>query len=342
MKSIRFRSAVISLFVSLCVHVLAQAPVAPSSGAPAAPAGPALPTTGCPSDFKHDIILPPGVKPGKKTPEVDKGMLVYSNDKYLQDFANYQIATAPGCPTHDLAVARQLRNEIVTGVRDDIDLIFKSEFVKLFGRENGIAVTGDVLTLGLGAAGSIATHAATKTIFAALGTAFTGINLSIYKNYYGQQAFQVIGLAMENRRARLLATMSNHLNQDGVTVYSLNTALGDLAEYGRAGTLPGGLAELQFEAATANTGKAGGALSITTTTLAVQKVGVAFTTTVTAAGGTPPYVFSNAGAVNGVSLSATGVLSGTPTAPGNITIPVTVTDASKQSLSVSLNLAVNP
>ena len=61
--------------------------------------------------------------------------------------------------------------------------------------------------------------------------------------------------------------------------------------------------------------------------------GTPYSVTLTPFGGTPPYtlstqvgLFEGSGLPPGLTLSAAGVLSGTPTAPGNFVIPVIVTD----------------
>lgn len=64
--------------------------------------------------------------------------------------------------------------------------------------------------------------------------------------------------------------------------------------------------------------------------------GVAFSST----GGWPPQTWSAAGLPAGMSMSATGLLTGTPTAQGNYTPQFTVTDSIGATASVSLALAV--
>jgi hypothetical protein len=89
-------------------------------------------------------------------------------------------------------------------------------------------------------------------------------------------------------------------------------------------------------------------LSITTSVLPVGKVGSAYLTYLMAAGGTPPYSWSvpasGSGALpTGLSLNAnTGVISGSPLAPGTASVVITLTDAAQASRSVSLPLTVIP
>ncbi|MFN0112509.1 MAG: putative Ig domain-containing protein, partial [Blastocatellia bacterium] len=88
-------------------------------------------------------------------------------------------------------------------------------------------------------------------------------------------------------------------------------------------------------------------INITPGSLSNGTVGVAYSQTLTAAGGTPPYSFSlNAGSTlpAGLTLSAAGLLSGTPTAasaPAGFSFTVKVTDAGNCSGTQSYSLTVN-
>ncbi len=89
-------------------------------------------------------------------------------------------------------------------------------------------------------------------------------------------------------------------------------------------------------------------LQITTTSLSSGTEGTAYSATVTAAGGVPPYINWN---VNTGSLpagltinSSTGVISGTPTALGTSTFTVQVTDSETPAVtatSASLSITIN-
>ncbi|MEG3191236.1 putative Ig domain-containing protein [Lysobacter sp. D1-1-M9] len=71
-------------------------------------------------------------------------------------------------------------------------------------------------------------------------------------------------------------------------------------------------------------------VTVAPTTLPDAMVGDAYNETVTASGGTAPYVFTvTAGALPaGLNLASNGTLSGTPTAPGSSSFTVTATDSS--------------
>ena len=87
----------------------------------------------------------------------------------------------------------------------------------------------------------------------------------------------------------------------------------------------------------------GPAVSITTSTLPVGVVNEAWTTTLTANGGTAPYTWAATGVPDGLSLNgSTGVISGIPTVAGNPALSITVTDAHAMTSTVVVDLVVNP
>ncbi len=83
-------------------------------------------------------------------------------------------------------------------------------------------------------------------------------------------------------------------------------------------------------------------LEITTATLPRARVAESYSVTLAAEGGAAPYSWSAATVPGGLSLSATGVLSGIPGTPGTYTITVTVTDSEKNTASRQLTLVVDP
>ncbi|RKY18280.1 MAG: hypothetical protein DRP63_02335, partial [Planctomycetota bacterium] len=95
--------------------------------------------------------------------------------------------------------------------------------------------------------------------------------------------------------------------------------------------------------------KPAGSLTITTTTLPDATEGVSYSATIEATGSTTPYTWSVSGLPSGLSWSQVGgnvEISGTPDVgtAGTYNIDVTVTDSSSptQSVSVTLQLVVNP
>jgi hypothetical protein len=84
------------------------------------------------------------------------------------------------------------------------------------------------------------------------------------------------------------------------------------------------------------------ALVITTTSLPAGTVGTAYTaTTLAATGGTPPYTWSFSGALpTGLTLSAAGSLTGTPTAAGTFNFTIQVVDAAKATATQSFTITI--
>ena len=83
-------------------------------------------------------------------------------------------------------------------------------------------------------------------------------------------------------------------------------------------------------------------LTVTTTSpLPNGTIGVAYSQTLQATGGTAPYTWSATGLPAWLQVDpATGILSGTPPAGGTSTIAVTVTDAARSTATASLSLTV--
>ena len=85
--------------------------------------------------------------------------------------------------------------------------------------------------------------------------------------------------------------------------------------------------------------------SIQTTSLPAGTVGAAYSANLNATGGSTPYTWAvSAGSLPaGIALdSASGTLSGTPTAAGNFDFTASVTDTSNQSATKQLRITVNP
>ncbi len=81
-------------------------------------------------------------------------------------------------------------------------------------------------------------------------------------------------------------------------------------------------------------------LSITTRTLAVGGTGQMYSQAVIATGGTPPYTFSASGLPPGLSISAGGNISGTPSANGSYPVMITVVDSAKGQASRNYALTI--
>lgn len=74
---------------------------------------------------------------------------------------------------------------------------------------------------------------------------------------------------------------------------------------------------------------------------AAGQANVAYSKTVSASGGTAAYTWSATGLPPGLSMSTTGVISGTPTTAGTSPVVVTVFDSTKASASIDYSLTIN-
>ena len=86
-----------------------------------------------------------------------------------------------------------------------------------------------------------------------------------------------------------------------------------------------------------------GPLSMATTSpLPGGTAGVSYSQTIAASGGNPPYAFSvsSGSAPPGLALSASGVLSGTPTVAGTYSFEVTVTDSARVSIAATFQATI--
>src|SRR5215469_1908592 len=82
-------------------------------------------------------------------------------------------------------------------------------------------------------------------------------------------------------------------------------------------------------------------LTITTTSLPNGTVNTAYSATLSATGGVPPYTWTESGALPpGLALGSNGAISGTPTAPGTSSFVAQVTDAVSTSATQSLSITV--
>jgi len=80
--------------------------------------------------------------------------------------------------------------------------------------------------------------------------------------------------------------------------------------------------------------------TVTTSSLPVATVGVAYQTTAAVSGGKAPYSWTATGLPAGLSISAKGVITGTPTAEGTSSVVLKVADADGESASATVSLKV--
>lgn len=83
-------------------------------------------------------------------------------------------------------------------------------------------------------------------------------------------------------------------------------------------------------------------LTFTGGTLPAGQVGVSYSASVAARGGTPPLVYTAGNLPDGLTLSSSGTIAGTPSTAGSFSVSVTVTDANRLTASATFTVAVAP
>ncbi|WP_183978351.1 beta strand repeat-containing protein, partial [Tunturiibacter gelidoferens] len=82
-------------------------------------------------------------------------------------------------------------------------------------------------------------------------------------------------------------------------------------------------------------------LTITTTAVAGATSNQPYSITLSATGGTAPYIWSVSGLPAGLSIGSNGVISGSPTATGNFSLAVTVTDSQSPAKTASATIPLS-
>lgn len=145
--------------------------------------------------------------------------------------------------------AKLLRNKIVELFMGNMDKVYGDYMLALDSGKAGESMTADFVSLGLTASSAIALVTRTKTILAALATAWTGLGASVDKNVFGQQTFAALAIAMQARRNTARASIVKN-EKLSVMDYPLEAARRELISFFYAGTLPAAIQEIQEEAAT--------------------------------------------------------------------------------------------
>ena len=169
---------------------------------------------------------------------------IYKDSQFAGDVQKYREATDPANPKPDPTTAKAYRDRIVYGLMADIEYLFRDYESRLFIDSAKFNIGGDFLELGLSTAATLGNGARTKTILSALGAAVTGNRISIDKNFFRQRTFEALVNAMESRRSAMEKRILDQIIKS-VDLYPFEAAIKDLREYFFAGTLEGGLTELQ-------------------------------------------------------------------------------------------------
>lgn len=77
-------------------------------------------------------------------------------------------------------------------------------------------------------------------------------------------------------------------------------------------------------------------------TLPGGQVGVSYSAQVTATGGAPPFTYSGSGAPDGIGVSSSGAIAGTPTTDGTFSVSITATDATGAKATGAYSIIILP
>ncbi len=174
---------------------------------------------------------------------------IYKDVPFAVEIQKYRDATDPANPKPDPAAAKIYRDRMVYGLMADIEYLFRDYESNLFVNSAKFNIEANFLELGLTTAATLGNGARAKTILSALGAAATGNRLSIDKNFFRERTFDAIVNAMEARRSAVEKRILDQMVKS-VDLYPFEAALKDLREYFFAGTLEGGLTELQQQMST--------------------------------------------------------------------------------------------
>ncbi|HEY7175063.1 MAG TPA: putative Ig domain-containing protein, partial [Micromonosporaceae bacterium] len=135
---------------------------------------------------------------------------------------------------------------------------------------------------------------------------------------------------------------SHTANLFDVTSGSNGTCGAPICTAGTGWDGPTGLGTPNGTAAFTNGGGGPGPLTMNNPGNQTGTVGTAVSLTLSASGGTAPYTFSATGLPAGLSISSSGVISGTPTTAGTSTVTATVHDSASGTASTTFTWTINP
>lgn len=147
---------------------------------------------------------------------------------------------------------RELRDEIVNGRLRAIDIHYNSFEQSLAGEHVKMDFFSDVTLLALtGTSAVMPGYEVARTILSAVAAFVTGTKASIDEKVYFRKTIPVLFTKMESLRKKVLVRI-----RKGLTLrtkkYSLYTALIDLEDYYKAGTIPGALMGIMEESGAAS------------------------------------------------------------------------------------------
>jgi len=171
---------------------------------------------------------------------------VYSMDAYNNDLGQYNSAIAK----KDLDTAKIYRDKMTYAIMADIDYNYGQYKGHVHLGRSGIQLAGDVASLGISAATTVAGGSALKSILGAAGTAIQGTNQAYSNDFYAQKATEVLVSAMDSAHTTKETEIINNLKTQTAEEYPFGLARVELIELFYCSTREAGLCQLEQKAAT--------------------------------------------------------------------------------------------
>jgi hypothetical protein len=130
----------------------------------------------------------------------------------------------------------QYRDKVVRLRLLAIDSRYKTFVEELHGAKAGIGLGADVATLVIGGVGTFIAGEATKSVLSAATAVIAGTRVSVDKNLFYDQTLPAIVSQMDAERAKQRLVIEKGMAQPATT-YTLASALSDLSDYERLGSI---------------------------------------------------------------------------------------------------------
>jgi hypothetical protein len=174
---------------------------------------------------------------------------LYNGDLAVYNSAIANLPTVPcpavnPCPSPAELTAEIARNNMLDGTLSSVDYVFLLQYEgSLYVDQSAFHTASDIISLGLGVAGTITNGERAKSIIASAFTAFTGSSISIDKNFFRQHTLEALISSMQANRAQIKMQILAK-KQLPISQYSWWAAKSDVTSYFSAGTLYEALVEL--------------------------------------------------------------------------------------------------
>jgi hypothetical protein len=137
----------------------------------------------------------------------------------------------------------EYRDTLITARMYGIDLEFSKYELALTRERQDVSFAGDVTNIGLTSAVPLVGAVATKNILGTTASGLTGVKTAYSDDVLMNRTVQILQTQMEASRAKVAAHILTHIGSSSAK-YPLATALSDLEDYYRAGTITGALIDV--------------------------------------------------------------------------------------------------